>query len=143
MQTNSDIRPHRSPRAREGFTLIETIIALVILTIGILAVATLSSTSIWQVRRGQDLTNAALAAQQVMEQITDTPFDSVVVGSHSDTVTVGTIPYTVVWTVADVTDSLAMGNAQLKQISVYSGGGLTLSGSELYEMTLFSTGGAQ
>lgn len=140
---NSDSRPHRAPKSRQGFTLIETIIALVILSVGILAVATLSSTSIWQVRRGQDLTNAAMAAQQVMEQIATTPFDSVALGTDSDTVTMGGIQYTVVWTVTDVTDSLASGNAQLKSISVYTGGGLTLSSAEVFEMMLFSSGGAQ
>jgi len=138
---NSDSRPHRPPKDGEGFTLIETIIALVILSVGILAVATLSSTSIWQVRRGQDLTNATLAAQQVMEAIEGTPYDSVFVGSYGDTITMGGIPYTVAWKIIDSTDSLGARGAEVKQVFVISGGGLTQTTSESFEMTLYKPSG--
>ena len=138
---NPDKKPHRSPMDSEGFTLIETIIALVILSVGILAVATLSSTSIWQVRRGQDLTNAALVAQQVMEDISDTPYDSVLVGTFGDTITMGGIDYTVAWTVVDLTDSLAARGAELKGITVLSGGGLTQTTAEEYQMSVYKPGG--
>jgi prepilin-type N-terminal cleavage/methylation domain-containing protein len=137
---SADHRPHRSLKDREGFTLIETIIALVILTVGILAVATLSSTSIYQVRRGQDLTNAALSAQQIMEEIHGMAFDSVDVGTFGDTVTMGGIDYTVVWVVVDVSDSVGTRGAEVKDIMVYSGGGLTQANAETYQMTIFQSG---
>jgi len=123
-----------------GFSLIETIIALVILTIGILAVATLSSATIWQVRRGQDLTNAGLVAQQVMEDLTDSPYDSVELGNFSDTITMGGIEYTVVWTVEDLTDSLASGGNEIKEIKIYAGGGLTQTNPEEFVMAIYKAG---
>ena len=138
---NSDTRPHRSQAYRGGFTLIETIIALMILTVGILAVATLSSSSIYQVRRSQDLTNSALAAQQVMEQIAVASFDSVIVGSYGDTIMMGGIPYTVAWKVVDLTDSLGARGAEVKGVMLYAGGGLMGAVAETYEMTLFKASG--
>jgi prepilin-type N-terminal cleavage/methylation domain-containing protein len=136
---------HDLPRRRwtdeRGFTLVETIVALVILTIGILAVATMSSATVWQVRRGQDMTNAALVAQQVMEEITDTPFDSVSVGSFGDTITMGGIDYHVAWIVQDLSDSLASGSNEFKEITVYASGGLTQSSAESFTMAIYTSGG--
>lgn len=141
MTVDSDIRPWSAPNERAGFTLVETIIALVILSIGILAVATLSSTSIWQVRRGQDLTNSTMAAQQVMEVLSRTPYDSVPEGAYSDSVRVGEIVYRIVWNVVDVTDSLATGGARLKRVTVYAGGGLAQPSPERFEMAIYGPGG--
>jgi len=139
---DSDDRPRRWRGDERGFSLVETIIALVILTIGILAVATLSSATIWQVRRGQDLTNSSLAAQEIMEQLKAQPYDSVEVGTFADTVTMGGIDYTVGWVVTDLTDSLASGGNQLKEITVYSGGGLTQSSAETFITSIYKEGGS-
>ena len=138
---------HTSPRnhsgpARGGFTLVEVVFALVILTVGILAVATLSATSIWQTRRGDDLTNSALAAAQVLDAVAVLPFDSVAVGTHSDTVSFGPANYIVNWTVYDMTDSLASGESEIKRILALSGGGLTQTNAEQYELFIFKAGGS-
>jgi prepilin-type N-terminal cleavage/methylation domain-containing protein len=136
---------HRLRRWRDderGFTLVETIIALVILTVGILAVATMSSATVWQVRRGQDLTNATLVAQQVMEEIAATPFDSVPAGNYRDTVSMGGVRYTVGWIVVDLSDSLAAGGNEFKEITVYTGGGLTQSSAETYSMAIYKASGS-
>ena len=135
-------RPGRWRPDERGFTLVETIIALVILTIGILAVATMSSATVWQVRRGQDLTNAALVAQQILEQIEDTPFDSVLVGSYGDTITMGGIDYHVAWIVQDLSDSLASGSNEFKEITVYASGGLTQTSAEEYTTAIYKSGGS-
>lgn len=129
-----------SGAARRGFTLIEVIFALVILTVGILAVATLSATSIWQTRRGDDLTNSALAAGQVLDGVSVLPFDSVDVGTYVDTVSFGPANYIVNWTVEDMTDSLSAGDGQIKRILALSGGGLTQTNPEQYELFIFKPG---
>ena len=141
IRMNSDDLPRRRRYDERGFTLVETIVALVILTIGILAVATMSSATVWQVRRGQDMTNAALVAQQVKEDLADTPFDSVLVGSYGDTITMGGIDYHVAWIVQDLSDSLASGSNEFKEITVYASGGLTQTSAEEYTMAIYKTGG--
>jgi len=133
--------PHnQASPARGGFTLIEVIFALMILTVGILAVATLSATSIWQTRRGDDLTNSALAASQVLDGVAVLPFDSVPVGSYVDTVSFGPANYIVEWTVTDMSDSLAAGDGQIKRILALSGGGITQTNAEQYELFIFDPG---
>ena len=126
--------------SREGFTLIVVIFALVILTVGILAVASLSATSIWQTRRGDDLTNSALAAARVLDRASVMPYDSLAVGSYVDTVSYGPANYIVVWTVEDVTDSLVTGDGELKRVLALSGGGLTQTNAEAYELFIFKPG---
>lgn len=132
----------RSGAARGGFSLLEVIIALVILTVGILGVATLSATSIWQTRRGDDLTNSAIAAGQVLDAVAVMPFDSVVVGTYADTFSFGPAKYVVSWLVVDVTDSLAAGDHHMKRIVAVSGGGMTQLTGEQYELFIYDRGGS-
>ena len=119
--------------------MVELIIALVILTVGILAVATLSATSVWQTRRGDDLTNSALAAGQVLDAVAVLPYDSVVVGTYQDTVNFGPAQYIVTWQVWDVTDTLSGG--EIKRIRALSGGGLTQTTGEQYELFIHNPSG--
>lgn len=132
--------PCRPNTARGGFTLVEVIISLVILTVGILAVATLSMTSIWHTRRGFDLTNSAFAAAQVLDGVAILPYDSVVVGNYVDTISFGPVDYIVNWTVVDMTDSLSTGTGQIKRISVLSGGGITQTRAEQFELFIYNSG---
>ena len=129
-----------SGAARGGFTLIEVIFALMILTVGILAVSTLSATAIWQTRRGDDLTNSALAAEQVLDGVAVLPYDSVAVGDYADTVSFGPADYIVIWSVTDMTDSLSAGDGFIKRILAFSGGGLTQTNAEQYELFIFKPG---
>ena len=137
--TDTSPRNHSGP-SRGGFTLVEVIFALVILTVGILAVAALSATSIWQTRRGDDLTNSALAAARVLDGVAVLPFDSVAVGDYVDTVSFGPANYIVQWTVTDMSDSLAAGDGQIKRILALSGGGITQTNAEQYELFIFKPG---
>ena len=127
---------------RGGFTIVELIIALVILSVGILAVAGLMANSIWQARRADDLTNSTLAAQQVLDGIAMMEFDSVVVGSFADTISFGPANYIVQWTVEDVSDSLASEDAEIKLITLLAGGGLTQTSAVPFELFIYSPGGA-
>ena len=136
-QTDSLSRPNT---ARGGFTLIEVVISLVILTVGLLAVASLSMTTIWQTHRADDLTNSALAAQKVLDDVSVLPFDSVVVGAYVDTIEFGLADYIVNWTVEDMTDSLSDGSGEIKRIYVLSGGGLTQTTAAPFELFIYQAG---
>lgn len=142
MQARRETTEDRMPSHRDGFTLVELVIALVILSVGILSLANLSSTALLQIRRGQDLTGSALAAQEVIEDISSTPFDSVAAGKFADTIAVGGVDYTVAWSVVDATDSLASGSAELKLIEIFVGGGPTQTFAEQFDLAIYSDGGA-
>lgn len=130
----------RSAEERGGFTLVEMVIALTILLIGILGVAGLMGTSVTQTRRADNLTNSAIAAQQVLDRISMLPFDSVPEGTYSDSVSFGPGEYIVVWTVEDVSGTLATEGNEIKKITVLSGRGHAQSRAESYELFIFKDG---
>lgn len=71
----------REQRQREGgFTLIEVLVAIAILSIGILAVATMQTTAISANNRGYRLTEATTLAQDRIEYLTTQPFANLVEG---------------------------------------------------------------
>jgi prepilin-type N-terminal cleavage/methylation domain-containing protein len=71
----------RGPKRREGgFTLIELMVAIAILSFGILAVATMQTTAMRANFRGYRLTEATTLAQDRIEYLTTQPFDDLVVG---------------------------------------------------------------
>ncbi len=131
----------RPASERGGFTLVEIIVALVILLVGILGVAGLISTSVSQTRRADNITNSTIAAQQVLDRLTMLPFDSVPEGSGSDTISFGPADYIVVWTVVEMSDSLAAEGNEIKKITVQSGGGLAQSAAENFELYIYKDGG--
>ena len=59
----------------KGFTLIEVLIALAILTIGILAVASLQVSARLQSRNSSEITEASAVAYNQMEELILRPFD--------------------------------------------------------------------
>jgi type IV pilus modification protein PilV len=65
----------RTDRADKGFTLIEVLIALAILTIGILAVASLQVSARLQSRNSSEITEASAVAYNQMEELILRPFD--------------------------------------------------------------------
>lgn len=93
---------HRQSRC-EGFTLIEVMIAVVILAAGILALATMQIVSIRSNAFSTEMTYATMLAQSQFEQFRNIDYDSVV--TDSDVIpaseTSKGIPYTVQWTVND------------------------------------------
>jgi type IV pilus assembly protein PilV len=65
------------PQKSKGFTLIEVMIAVVILAAGILALATMQIVSIRSNAFSTEMTYATMLAQSRFEQIRNTPYDSI------------------------------------------------------------------
>jgi prepilin-type N-terminal cleavage/methylation domain-containing protein len=86
-------RPRVEPR-RQGFTIIEVLFALIILTFGVLGLA---STTLWVVRQTQVsevATERTIALQSVIEELRAAPYNDVVAGSGTEG------NFSVSWTVA-------------------------------------------
>jgi prepilin-type N-terminal cleavage/methylation domain-containing protein len=132
----------RSTVTREGFSLVEVLVALVVLSIGVLAVASMAASSVTQVRMGFNLTNSTLAAQQVLDGYLVMPFDSLPLGQNVDTVDLGSQDYVVISTLTDVSSQLAVEAPDvLYQIVVYAGGGnMDRSNLERFETFIFNRG---
>ncbi|MCS7185936.1 MAG: prepilin-type N-terminal cleavage/methylation domain-containing protein [Armatimonadota bacterium] len=60
---------HRSPRVRKGFTLVELVVAFLILVIGVTAILELVSQSALNARYAKDKTTATVLAQQKLEEL--------------------------------------------------------------------------
>lgn len=80
--------------ARAGFTLVEVLVALVVLTVGVLALAGATAVAVRQVILADVTTERAAALQSVIEGLRARPYDSVTAGFD----TVGTFRAT--WTVS-------------------------------------------
>lgn len=91
--------PQRSsPRSgREGFTLVEIMIALIVLAFGALAVAGLSAVLIESNRGATNRTRADEALYQKVEEFQSIPYRSIANGS--DTVSIGGVTFTRTWTI--------------------------------------------
>jgi len=87
-------------RGRAGFGLIEPVVGIVLMSIGLLAMAGLAlSVSAFQ-QEAMVRTAQALAGQELLEQAQRSPFASVVSGS--DTVTIGNTTYPATRTVTQL-----------------------------------------
>ncbi len=86
-------------KQKGGFTLVEVIFALILLSIGVLGLASFSVFAVRQVTAGDLRTERAAAIQSAVEQVRSVPWDSVQAGS----LTVG--QYNLGWTVAEATNS--------------------------------------
>jgi type IV pilus assembly protein PilV len=131
-----------STLARQGFTLVEVSVALVVLSIGILAVMGMTTSSIAQVRRGFNVTNSTFAAQQVLDRYAMLPFDSISTGTVVDSISVAGQDYWVVSTVDDVSSTWSpLASNVIYQIVLYSGGGLDQNqNGERFETFVYNTG---
>lgn len=98
---------------RDGVGLIEVIIGILILAVGILAMA--ASTTFVQVQLwSADMrTERSVARQQVLEELRSVPFDSVVTRAEADAVTRGN--YTLWW------DATSL-RWELKEVEIYARG---------------------
>lgn len=122
-----------------GISFVESIVALMILAIGVLGVATLSDVTVAQGRRAYDLTNATLAAQVVLDRLHTTPFDSLPLGNYQEEVSMGDWTYSVFYEITQPQDSLPVGAAgtEVKRIVMYSGSGRTQQYGEAFETYIY------
>ncbi len=136
-----NMRP-RTTGSEGGFSLVEVLVALVVLSIGVLAVTSMAASSVTQVRMGFNLTNSTLAAQQILDSYMVMPFDSLPLGLNVDTIDLGSQDYVVLSTLTDVSSQLSVqAPAQLYQIVVYSGGGnLDRNNLERFETYIYDQG---
>ncbi len=72
----SEKRTSQRMDGQKGFTLLEVIFAVSILTIGILAVASMQGTAIWGNARAMDVTDATSLAGDRIEKLAALPYDS-------------------------------------------------------------------
>jgi type IV pilus assembly protein PilV len=72
--------------SQQGFTLIEVMIALVILAAGLLALMTMQIVSIKSNAFSSEMTYASMLAQSRLEQIRNMPYASITPGVVTDTV---------------------------------------------------------
>ena len=96
-------------RARGGFSLVELVMALIVLAFGVLGLATTTLLITRELTLAQATTVRTAALQSVIERIRATPYDSVNAGAD----TIG--PTTVSWTTSATT-------AQSKSVSIVSVG---------------------
>ena len=107
MRSNGSPAPTRTPR--RGFTVIELVVTIVILTVGLLAMAANSTLIGRQMRGARVMTDAANTAQMRFEALRSVPCTTLA-STGSGTATVGEV--TEVWTstngtrVVTVTDTV-------------------------------------
>jgi prepilin-type N-terminal cleavage/methylation domain-containing protein len=100
-------------RQQSGFSMIELIVAMVILTFGMLAMGASMGFMNTQVRVANMKTERAAAVGEIAEQLRATPYDSVVAVAYTSAVTINQYK---VW--RDITPV----NNSLKTVMVYSEG---------------------
>lgn len=71
-------------RNQKGFTLIEVMIALVVLAAGLLALMTMQIVSIRANAFSSEMTYASMLAQSRLEQIRNTSYDNITAGTTKD-----------------------------------------------------------
>lgn len=97
---------------RGGFSLIEVIVAMLILAVGILATAASTGFIFTQLNDSGADTERAAAVQQVVEQLRASPFGEIETQTEGQAITVGR--YRVWWTVED--------QPNVKQVTIVSEG---------------------
>ena len=94
----------RGRRRTQGYTMIEVLVALTILTVGFLAVAKMQITGMMANRNAMDLTEGATWAQDRMEALLGLPFGNEELADTGETPHLDPNPpagYTISWNVTD------------------------------------------
>lgn len=105
--------------SKGGFTIVEVLIAIVILAVGMLALASTSIFATTQVRVADLKTERSLAVQQMVEQLRSIPFDSLRARTEPNAQNVGS--YKVWWT-------LTAQNTLLTRVTLFTKGPGYISG---------------
>jgi type IV pilus assembly protein PilV len=101
----------KSPHGSKGFTLVEILVALVILSVSLLALAGLMVTTTRNNASGGHVTEAATLAQDKLEELRVTQWDRIVTGQDAAPKVGSTgVSYTRNWSVED--------NANIKTITI-------------------------
>lgn len=103
-----------APHNNHGFTLIEALIAMVILTVGILTLITMQTSSIKGNAKARGITIAANLSQDRIEQLLGQKYDDV----KSGTETSKDGHYDTAWTVNNNILTSVKGYTALKQVQV-------------------------
>ncbi len=82
--------------ARRGFTVVEVVVAIVVLSIGILGLATTAALVTRMIGQGTRFTEASTLAQERFEMLRPLPCDSLRAGTATPS------PYAVAWTVDSI-----------------------------------------
>lgn len=112
--------------SRRGFSFVELIMALLLLSVGVMGFATTTFFTSRQLTLAEVTTARAVALQSVMERIRASPYDSLSVGED----TIG--PIVVSWTTTDFT-------AQIKAIRIVTLGPGQVSLSETRSTLMLSS----
>ena len=75
--------PPNATRSRAGFTIVEVVIAMLILTIGVVGMAGATGQIVRQVTLADLMTERSVAFQTIIDRLQSLPYDSVGAGSDS------------------------------------------------------------
>ena len=95
-----------SARGRGGFTLIEVIVALVVFSTGVLMVIRLTAALGTQLNHAGATSEIVVLANERLDSLEATPFDSISAGTSADTLSIMGVPYQRVVTITEVTPVL-------------------------------------
>lgn len=98
---------------RDGFSVVEVIIAMVVLSFGVLAMAAMSSHLLMQIRVADSQTERAAAVQQVVEQLRAMPYETLQTRASGSAGTIGSF---------DIEWERRTTDANLTRIDVYTTG---------------------
>lgn len=74
---------HREASSRAGFSMVEVIIAMIVLAVGVLGLAGTTAYVVRQITLSDLMTERAAAFQTVVDRLQSLPFDDVAAGSDS------------------------------------------------------------
>lgn len=118
-------------RGQQGFTLVEILIALLILLVGIAGILTLQMVSVRATNVSRHATEAAVVGENLLEEFRVVPMESIASGSDrvdDEGQVAADGAYTRTWTIADNGDSIDI----VVEVSWLE------RGSEPYSITLIS-----
>jgi len=111
--------------SRKGFTLIEVIGALVIFSMGVIMVLQLTGSLSQRMQYAAQTSTVVARAQERLDSLEATPFDSLSLGSTQDSLTVVGTAYLLTHTISEVTGVLY--RIDVTAAPVASGAGPTYS----------------